>query len=224
MAYVNVSGVSPSKAQSKASAGRRARGKRQADVEEGRLRVHDPFELIRWLALRQPDPRKALAELVQNSLDAGARKIRITRVREKGVPCLKILDDGEGVIPELDRKVALRYIATNIGHSRKRSLSPEQRLSLMTQGQYGIGLLGFWSLGDMLEIRSSVPGQEPRRLALYRDDPRFTIKTLRGKLPLEERWTEVVVVGLNREALAGHGCSTSGRLPGHGVARPTSRA
>jgi hypothetical protein len=34
------------------------------------VRVHDPFELIRWLAYSQPDPRKALAELVQNSLDA----------------------------------------------------------------------------------------------------------------------------------------------------------
>lgn len=32
----------------------------------GKVRAHDPFELIRWLAMSQPDPRKALAELVQN--------------------------------------------------------------------------------------------------------------------------------------------------------------
>jgi hypothetical protein len=44
-------------------------------VRKGRLKVHDPFELIRWLALSQTDPRKALAELVQNSLDAGALSI-----------------------------------------------------------------------------------------------------------------------------------------------------
>jgi hypothetical protein len=31
---------------------------------QGRLKAHDPFELIRWLALSQTDPRKALAELV----------------------------------------------------------------------------------------------------------------------------------------------------------------
>jgi plasmid stabilization system protein ParE len=77
----------------------RRKTRRDGDVEKGRVRVHDPFELIRWLALSQPDPRKALAELVQNSLDAGAAHIRITRVREKRVPCLKIFDDGEGRHP-----------------------------------------------------------------------------------------------------------------------------
>jgi signal transduction histidine kinase len=66
-------------------------------VETGWLRVHDPFELIRWLAISQPDPRKALAELVQNSLDASARSIRVVRRREKGRLCLQIWDDGEGV-------------------------------------------------------------------------------------------------------------------------------
>ena len=74
--------------------------KRRSKTLRGKVRAHDPFELIRWLALSQPDPRKALAELVQNSLDADARTIRVTRVRLKGVPSLRIFDDGEGVIPE----------------------------------------------------------------------------------------------------------------------------
>ena len=182
----------------------------ESPVEEGQVRVHDPFELVRWLALSQPDPRKALAELVQNSLDANARHIRIVRVREKGVPCLKIQDDGEGVIPDLDRPDALRYIATHIGHSRKRSLTPRERLQLMTQGQYGIGLLGFWSLGEMLEIRTSMPGQKPCRLVLYRDRPKYKIEPLRGKLAFEERFTEVVVVGLGKEASAAMGARRAG--------------
>ena len=191
---------SPSPNQPDAARKKRARTSR--DVEKGRVRVHDPFELIRWLALSQPDPRKALAELVQNSLDAEAKLIRVTRVREKGVPCLKILDDGEGIIPEMDRPEALRYIATHIGHSRKRSLSPQQRLELMTQGQYGIGLLGFWSLGERLEMRTSLPGQKPHRLILNRDRPHYVIEPLKGKLAFDERFTEVVVVGLHREAMA----------------------
>jgi len=170
-------------------------------VETGRLRVHDPFELIRWLALSQPDPRKALAELVQNSLDAGARTIRIVRRREKGRACLVIWDDGEGVIPELDRPEALRFIATHVGHSRKRSLTPQQRLELLTQGQYGIGLLGFWSLGEVLEMRTSLPGQRPHRLVLFRDRGDYTIEPLRGGLPLDARWTEVVVLDLHRQAM-----------------------
>ncbi len=178
------------------------RRRKAPDAVRGRVKPHDPFELIRWLAMSQPDPRKALAELVQNSLDAGAQRVRVTRVREKGVPCLRIHDDGGGVIPEMERAKALEYIATHIGHSRKRALSPQERLALMTQGQYGIGLLGFWSLGHRLEIRSSMPGQKAQRLILRRDEPHFDIEPLRGRLQLDERWTEVVVVGLHKEAQA----------------------
>jgi hypothetical protein len=63
-----------------------------------------------------------MAELVQNAIDAQARHVRITRLRERGVTALQIVDDGDGVIPELDRVEALTYIATHIGHSRKRNL------------------------------------------------------------------------------------------------------
>jgi hypothetical protein len=199
-ARMGASGVVDSRPMAKRKPG--AKKSRGSDVQTGRLRVHDPFELIRWLALSQPDPRKALAELVQNSLDAGCRNVRITRAREKKVPCLRILDDGDGVIPELSRPEALKYVATHIGHSRKRDLSPHERLQLMTQGQYGIGLLGFWSLGEMLEIRSHLPGQTPHRLVLHRDRPEYEIEPLRGKLAFEERWTEVVVSNLTKEAAA----------------------
>lgn len=175
-------------------------------MQKGKLRVHDPFELIRWLALSQTDPRKALAELVQNSLDAGASSIRVTRVRIKKVPCLRVWDDGEGVIPEMDRPEALKYLATHIGHSRKRQLTPRERLELMTQGQYGIGLLGFWCLGETLEVRTSIPGQRAHRLILHRDRPDYTIEPLRGRLPFAERWTEVLVTGVNPEALRALAC------------------
>src|SRR2546425_968489 len=132
------------------------------DVRTGRLRAADPFELIRWLARSQTDPRKALAELVENSLDAQARTVTITRVRERGLATLRILDDGEGGIPGLARPEALAYVATHIGHSRKRHLTPEQRRELLLQGQYGVGLLGFWSIGAGLEMRSQVAGGEAR--------------------------------------------------------------
>jgi hypothetical protein len=70
----------------------------------------------------------------------------------------------------------------------------------MTQGQYGIGLLGFWSLGQILEIRSAVPGQHPHRLVLHRDRPEFTVEKIRRRNLFDDRWTEVVVVDLHPQA------------------------
>ena len=81
------------------------------------LKPADPFELIRWLARSQSDPRKAVAELVQNCIDAGARHITIERQRIRKTPCLSIRDDGEGVLPDMDREAALRHLATHVGHS-----------------------------------------------------------------------------------------------------------
>jgi Histidine kinase-, DNA gyrase B-, and HSP90-like ATPase len=176
------------------------RARRPKDQIVGKLRAADPFELIRWLARSQPDPRKALAELVQNSIDAGARRIEISRLRERGVTALHITDDGEGVIPELSREEALTYIATHIGHSRKRNLTPQERRELMLQGKYGIGLLGFWAIGQVLEMRSQLPGQPPVLLRLFEDSPRYEIERVRSRLAFGDRSTEVVVRGLHRSA------------------------
>jgi Histidine kinase-, DNA gyrase B-, and HSP90-like ATPase len=60
------------------------------------LRPADPFDLIRWLARSQSDPRKAVAELVQNSIDAQARHVLIERRRLRGGPAIVVRDDGEG--------------------------------------------------------------------------------------------------------------------------------
>jgi len=198
---VIMSGFMDTRGSGETTSGTRRGRSAGTQATRGRLKAHDPFELIRWLALSQPDPRKALAELVQNSLDAGARHVRVKRYRRNGLACLSVWDDGAGVIPEMERLEALRYIATHIGHSRKRSLSPEERLKLMTQGQYGIGLLGFWSLGGALEMRTSVAGARPFHLVLHRDEPDFLVEPLRGRLPFEGTWTEVLVLPLHREAL-----------------------
>ena len=174
--------------------------RRSRETITGKLKPADPFELIRWLARSQPDPRKALAELVQNSLDAGARTIRITRLREHGVAGIHVLDDGEGVIPDLERTEALTYVATHVGHSLKRNLTPEQRRELMTQGKYGVGLLGFWAIGQVLEMRTQLPNQPAHLLRLYEDSPKYEIERVRSRLSLGERFTEVVIRALHRPA------------------------
>jgi histidine kinase/DNA gyrase B/HSP90-like ATPase len=193
----------------------------------GNLRPADPFELIRWLARSQNDPRKALAELVQNSLDAGAGRVQIIRARERGMTALHVVDDGSGVLPEMSREEALAYIATHIGHSRKRNLTPEQRRELMLQGKYGIGLLGFWSIGTLFEMRSQVNDSEPWVLRLTEDQPRFAIERLRGRLPLRGTWTEVVVRQLHRPAFISLGARRiadylAAELRGQLLARPVT--
>ena len=88
---------------------------------------------------------------------------------------LSILDDGRGVLPDLPRSEALTAIATNIGHSRKRQLSFDERMRQAMLGQYGIGLLGFWAVGHELQIRSRVSDSEVWVLTLFEDSPRYTV-------------------------------------------------
>lgn len=174
-----------------------ARKKNKQSGRRVRLKPADPFELIRWLARSQSDPRKAIAELVQNSLDAGARRIQIVRRRSRGVPIITILDDGEGVIPEMEREEALHYLATNIGHSRKLGLTPQQRAERVVAGRYGVGLLGFWSLGKILELHTRVAGSPLMMLRLEANKPTASIDRLPTPLDAATTFTEVIVSDLH---------------------------
>ena len=51
----------------------------RAAEAKGKLRIGDDWNAIRIIALSQSNPLKAIAELVENSIDAHARKITITR-------------------------------------------------------------------------------------------------------------------------------------------------
>ncbi len=166
-----------------------------------RLKPADPFDLIRLLARSQNDPRKAVAELVQNSLDAGATEVTILRHRRRGSGvCLSVMDNGGGVLPQMGRPEALQHLATNIGHSFKRALSPEERLRLLQQGKYGIGLLGFWSIGRQMEMRSRVGGSEVWVLRLEEEQPHGTLSPDRGQRTLDPTWTEVAIRGVHPAA------------------------
>jgi hypothetical protein len=164
------------------------------------LKPADPFDLIRWLARSQSDPRKAVAELVQNSIDAKARQIRLERRRVRKSPALAVRDDGEGVLPELAREDALRTIATNIGCSRKRNLTPLERHAQVVAGKYGIGLLGFWSVGRRMDIRSRVGGSEVFVLRLREDEERAEIFRDRMAMDSEPTFTEVVIAEIHASA------------------------
>lgn len=177
-----------------------AQTKSSTSAKRVKLKPADPFELIRWLARSQSDPRKAVAELVQNSLDAGASHIRVVRRRARKLVILEIIDDGEGVIPELDRGDALHYLATHVGHSRKRGLSPQQRAEQVIAGQYGVGLLGFWAIGKQLELRTRVAGSEQMALCLVEDSPDAAIKKVPLRTDAPATFTQVTVTDLHASA------------------------
>ncbi|MEW6072508.1 MAG: ATP-binding protein [Planctomycetota bacterium] len=171
------------------------RGKTTRSARRGvRLRPQDPFDLIRLLARSQSDPKKAVAELVQNSLDAGARRIEISWFNDHGRRAIRIWDDGEGIFPELGREEALRRIARTIGHSYKGNLSPAERREQMVLGKYGIGLIGFWSVGEIMEIRSRVGGGDAWCLRLVEEKASGEVYHARARrLQEEDTFTEITV-------------------------------
>src|SRR5216110_1711784 len=62
--------------------------------EGGRLKIGDDWNAIRIIALSQGNPLKAIAEFVENSIDAHAKAVTITRGREHGEHYLAVKDDG----------------------------------------------------------------------------------------------------------------------------------
>lgn len=176
--------------------------KRGSTHRKVKLRPQNPFDLIRLLARSQSDPRKAIAELVQNSLDAGAKRIEVQWFNEKGHRAISIWDDGKGVFPELERDEALRRIAQTIGHSHKRDLTPVQRREEMVLGKYGIGLIGFWSVGQVLEMRSRIDGGRAHVLRLYEDKEQGEVFASRSRMLDEpDTFTEITVRQIHEVSL-----------------------
>lgn len=83
--------------------------------KSGKLKIGDDWNAITIIALSQNNPLKAVAEFVENSIDAKAKNITIIRGKEHGESYLKIIDDGHGIKD-------LSYVATHIGDSIKRDL------------------------------------------------------------------------------------------------------
>lgn len=86
-----------------------------AGKKTGKLKIGNNWNAITIIAFSQSNPLKAIAEFVENSIDARAKNITIVRGKHKGEGYLKISDDGEG-IDDFD------YVATHIGDSIKRKL------------------------------------------------------------------------------------------------------
>jgi hypothetical protein len=144
----------------------------------GKLKIGDDWNAITIIALSQSSPLKAIAELVENSIDAKARTVTITRGREHGRHFLAIRDDGEGVPRDGEGRPDFRYVATHICDSVKRRLKADGTSGL--QGEFGIGLLSFWTVGDELTMTSVGTDRHAYQMVMRRGDPSYAVSPKRA--------------------------------------------
>jgi len=155
----------------------------------GHLRIGDDWNAITIIALSQNNPLKAVAEFVENSIDAKARHITIIRGREKGQHYLKIIDDGAGIPCSEDGVPDFKYVATHICDSIKRRLKAGGALNI--QGEFGIGLLSFWTVGERLTVISSGRDGKAYQMLMEKGKPGYRI-TARPHL-VAEAGTQLVI-------------------------------
>ncbi len=146
----------------------------------GRLRIGDEWNAINIIARTQTHPLKAVCELVENALDAGAREVVIIRRREKHDVYLEVIDDGRGVARGPDGLPDFGRIATHVCDSMKRQLAEQERQGI--HGEFGIGLLSFWSLGEALRMHSQGTDGRMYEMLLGRGKRTYTVRPARGRL------------------------------------------
>ena len=158
----------------------------------GKLRIGDHWNAITIIALSQSNPLKAVAELVENSIDARAKSVVITRGKEKGQHYLRVKDDGEGVRKNDDGDPDFQYVATHVCDSIKRKLKAQGAGGL--QGEFGIGLLSFWTLGEELLLTSTANDGRACQMHLRKGDPSYRITHRPALFP--DPGTDVLIKGI----------------------------
>ncbi len=161
--------------------------------DSGKLKIGDDWNAIRIIALSQSNPLKAIAEFVENSIDAHAKSITITRGKEHGAHYLMIKDDGDGVPRDPQGLPDFKYVATHICDSIKRRLKADGNGSGL-QGEFGIGLLSFWTVGDILTLTSTGADQKAYQMTMSKGDSRYEVSPKR--LLFAEKGTELKIAPL----------------------------
>jgi hypothetical protein len=148
----------------------------------GRLRIGDQWNAINIIARSQTHPLKAVCELTENAIDAGSKNVQILRRRQKGAIFLEVVDDGNGVRQNDDGQPDFARIATHVCDSMKRHLDPDEKKGV--HGEFGIGLLSFWSLGE--ELRMVCGGQDGRlyEMLLKRGGQHYMVHKARGRISM----------------------------------------
>ena len=147
----------------------------------GRLKIGDAWNAITIIALSQENPLKAIAEFVENSIDARASRVVITRGRERGEHFLTVADDGEGVPKNSEGIPDFHFVGTHICDSIKRRLKLDGAQAI--QGEFGIGLLSFWTVGEELAMCSAAADNTIYEMRMRKGDPSYSIVKRRTLIP-----------------------------------------
>jgi hypothetical protein len=155
--------------------------RKPAPEQTGKLRIGDDWNAINIIALSQSNPLKAVAEFVENSIDAHAQQITIIRGRSRGQSYLKIVDDGDGVPLGDDGRPNFKYVATHICDSIKRQMKAQGQRGI--QGEFGIGLLSFWTVGESLNLVSAGSDGKAYEMRMAKGAPNYSVSSIRRLLP-----------------------------------------
>lgn len=156
-------------------------GATKRGTKRGNLRIGNQWNAITIIARSQTHPLKAVCELVENAIDANAREVHLVRRKKRGRTFLEIFDDGNGVVWDEEGEPDFKRIATHVCDSMKRHLDGKDRHGV--HGEFGIGMLSFWSLGEELHIASAGRDGRVREMALQRGKRSYSVRPLRGELP-----------------------------------------
>lgn len=147
----------------------------------GHLRIGDDWNAITIIALSQNNPLKAVAEFVENSIDAQASGVTIIRGKEKGEYYLKVIDDGNGIPVDENGIPDFKYVATHVCDSLKRRLKHDGTRGI--QGEFGIGLLSFWTVGEGLSLISAGADGRTYEMTMHKGRPGYEIRKRSHLLP-----------------------------------------
>ena len=155
----------------------------------GKLRIGDHWNAITIIALSQNSPLKAIAEFVENSIDANAKNVTIVRGREQGEHYLRVVDDGEGIRLNQEGVPDFAYVATHICDSIKRTLKRQGAGNI--QGEFGIGLLSFWTVGERLVLSSRGADGHAYEMEMLKGDQRYQLT--RRRILFAQPGTELLI-------------------------------
>ena len=106
----------------------------------------------------------------------------VTRGKDRGKFYLKVVDDGEGIPLNEEGNPDFKYVATHICDSVKRQLKKDGVSGI--QGEFGIGLLSFWTVGEELTVTSTSEDGRLHQMRMRKGVPEYEVSTRRTLAPI----------------------------------------